>query len=109
MIRTNPRPDLAAHDLAVRADFHHAVKRLRELLGASLVAYIASVKETRAVHQWADSTRLPDALTQSRVRLALQIAHMIASIDGPGVAQAWFQGLKPPIGGPFARALASRG
>ncbi len=32
------------------------VKELREELGAPLVAYLAGVKETRAVHEWADGT-----------------------------------------------------
>jgi hypothetical protein len=34
------------------------VKELRDLLGAKLVAYLGGVKETRAVRQWAEGTRV---------------------------------------------------
>ncbi len=47
-----PRPDLQAHDDAIRAPFHAVARQLTEILGAKLVAYIARVAETRAVHEW---------------------------------------------------------
>jgi hypothetical protein len=34
---------------------------------------------------------------QQRLRLALQVALMIADADGPEVARAWFQGLNPQL------------
>ena len=34
------------------------VSELRELLGANLVAYLGKVKETRAIPQWAEGTRM---------------------------------------------------
>lgn len=91
------RPDLEAHAHAVRSDFPTVVGELRELLGARLVAYLASVKETRAVHEWAEEGRKPSDLAQRRLRLALQVATMIAADDGGEIAQAWFQGLNPEL------------
>jgi hypothetical protein len=92
------RPELRAHDRAIRAPITEAVAELRELLTGRLVAYIAGVTETRAVNEWADGTRSirnPD--TEARLRLALQIAVMLAEADEARVVQAWFMGLNPQL------------
>ena len=47
------RGDLRAYQDSVRLPTPELVDRLRDLLGARLVAYVGSVKETRAVRQWA--------------------------------------------------------
>lgn len=90
-------PDLA-HERAMRAEFNDVVNELRDLLGRRLVAYLGAVKETRAVNQWADGERTPGAEIQTRLRLALQVALMIADADGAAIAQAWFQGMNPQLG-----------
>ena len=96
---TEARPDLAAHTRAMRASFPEVVGELRRLLGARLVAYLGGVRETRAVHQWADNDddRRPSAEVQQRLRLALQVALPIAEADSNEIAQAWFQGLNPQL------------
>jgi hypothetical protein len=91
------RPDYAAHDRAVRASFPEVVAALREILGLKLCAYLGSVKETRAVNEWADGTREPSETVQRRLRLAFQVAGAIADVDGAEVARAWFQGLNPQL------------
>ena len=96
--RALPRPDLGAYDRATRHSFSAVVKDLRGLLGARLVAYIAGVSETRAVHEWADSGREPkDPNVHDRLRLTLRLALLITDRDHPHVAQAWFQGLNPQL------------
>lgn len=90
------RPDLA-HVQATRAPFAEVATTMRDLLGAKLTAYLGSVKETRAVNQWADGEREPGEAVQVRLRHALQVALMIAEADGPGVARAWFQGMNPQL------------
>jgi len=97
MAIAQPRPDLEAHDHAVRADLEPVATELRDLLGARLVAYLGSVKETRAVHEWAEGGRQPSELAQRRLRVALQVATMVAASDGREIAQAWFQGLNPQL------------
>lgn len=75
------------------------VKELRELLGARLVAFIAGVKETRAVHEWVDGERqIRSDEVVRRLRLTYQVAKLVTSRDRPEVAQAWFQGLNPKLG-----------
>jgi hypothetical protein len=97
MAVTNSRPGFAAHTLAVRSTFPEAVVALRELLGPQLVAYLGSVRETRAVHQWAEGAREPSAAVQQRLRVALQVAAMLAETESPRIAQAWMQGLNPQL------------
>jgi hypothetical protein len=97
MTVTESRPGLTAHTQAVRATFPEVVHALRELLGPRLVAYLGSVRETRAVHQWADGTREPSDAVQQRLRVALQVAAMLTEAESPRIAQAWMQGLNPQL------------
>jgi hypothetical protein len=74
------------------------ISELREILGARLVAYIGSVRETRAVREWAEGTRAPKGDTTERLRLAYLVAKDINDTDGSEITQAWFQGLNPLLG-----------
>jgi hypothetical protein len=71
--------------------------RLREILGAKLVAYLGSVKETRAVRQWADGEREPAAEVVTRLRIAYHAAALLREKDSAAVVQAWFQGMNPRL------------
>jgi hypothetical protein len=97
MAVADSRPGFAAHTHAVRATLPEVVAALREILGPRLVAYLGSVRETRAVHQWADGTREPSAAVQQRLRVALQVASMLSEKESPRIAQAWMQGLNPQL------------
>jgi hypothetical protein len=90
-------PDLAAYEQSARLPFPALVKELSTLLGPKLVAYLAGVRETRAVREWAAGRRDARDPIPQRLRLALQIAMLIAQHDSPGVVQAWFQGLNPQL------------
>ena len=94
---SSARPDYVAHERAIRATFPEVVAQLRSILGAKLCAYLGSVKETRAVNEWADGTRAPSDETQQRLRFALRVALAITDTDGPEVTRAWFQGLNPQL------------
>jgi hypothetical protein len=97
MAVTEARPDLAAHTRAVRASFAEVVSELRSVLGARLVAYLGSGKETRAVRQWADGEREPSEEVRNRLRVALQVVLPLAEAESSEIAQAWFQGLNPQL------------
>jgi hypothetical protein len=95
---TPSRPELQAHERAMREPFQAVVAALRDLLTPRLVAYLAGVRETRAVHQWADGTRdVKTAGVEDRLRFALQVALLLNDHDAPRVVQAWFQGLNPRL------------
>jgi len=93
------RGDLQAHQDSVRLPDAELVARLRDLLGAKLVAYLGSVGETRAVRQWADpsDSRTPSAAVLNRLRLAYRVAAVLTVRDTPAVARAWFQGMNPRL------------
>ena len=97
MTITQSRPGFAAHTQAIRATFPEVVDALRALLGPRLVAYLGSVRETRAVHQWAEGTREPSDAVQQRLRVALQVAAMLTDAESSRIAQAWIQGLNPQL------------
>jgi hypothetical protein len=96
-VATAARPDLPAHAEAMRLSFPDLTAQLRGMLGARLVAYLGSVKETRAVHQWSEGARKPDAEAERRLRDAFVIARMLVEVEPPAVVQAWFQGLNPAL------------
>jgi hypothetical protein len=85
-----------AHDDAMGLPIQEVVSRLVGYLGATTVAAIGGVNETRAVKQWMEDDgrqpQRPDAL-----RFALQVASMIANTKDPNVARAWFQGCNPHL------------
>lgn len=91
-----PGEELRAHGSA-NSPLPRAVTRLRELLGATLVAYLGGVKETRAVAQWATGVRAPSTQVERRLRDALQIAEILVEHEDKGVVRAWFQGMNPQL------------
>ena len=96
--RSAPRPDLAAFDYATRAPFAFVAKELFDILGAKLVAYMAGVRETRAVQQYAQDSWSPrQPGIEPRLRLALRVAKLISERDSNEIAQAWFMGLNPQL------------
>ena len=103
------RPDLEAYEHASRVDFPVVVKELSELLGLKLVTYVSGVRETRAVRQWSTGERDARAPIPKRLRLALQVAWLIAQHDTPSVARAWFQGLNPQLDDRSAARLLREG
>lgn len=91
------RGDLRAYEDSMRLGGAEVVAQLREILGSTLVAYIGSVRETRAVRQWADGTRTPSRDVLTRLRMAYRIAALLRERDSAGVIQAWFQGMNPRL------------
>jgi RecG-like helicase len=92
-----PRGGIQAHRDSVRLPVPELIRDLRDVLGAKLVAYIGSVKETRAVRQWAEGERQPSADTMQRLRTAYHVAALLAETESRQVVQAWFQGMNPQL------------
>lgn len=85
-----------AHDLAMSLPTGEVVRRLVDYLGATTVAAIGGVNETRAVKEWMNSHgREPQR--PHTLRFALQLATMIAEVADPDVVRAWFQGSNPHL------------
>ncbi len=92
-----------AHEQAMTLPLAEAVSLLVDFLGATTVAAIAGVKETRAVAQWAASEREPQRAHV--LRFALQLTLMISDIGGREMARAWFHGSNPHLGDAVPVAL----
>lgn len=94
---TVARGDLRAYEESLRLSEAELVARLRDMLGAKLVAYLGSVQETRAVRQWAEGSRTPSTDVVNRLRMAYRIAALLLEKDSAAVVQAWFQGMSPRL------------
>jgi len=92
----NPRPDLAAHRRATTAEFPEIVEELVAIIGRKLTAYIASIKDARAIDRWMRNA-VPQKGVEQRLRLAYQVAAMLASSDSHAVVQGWLMGLNPEL------------
>jgi hypothetical protein len=90
--------DVRAHRTSIKGSIAAVTAELCDILGAQLVAYIGSVKETRAVREWIAGTRAPRGDASLRLRFAYRVARCVADSDGIETAQAWFQGLNPLLG-----------
>ncbi len=96
LIKATPRPDLDAHRKAISAEFPEIVKALVSILGRRLTAYIASIKDARAIDRWLTNAK-PQKDVEQRLRLAYHVAHMLSQFDSHAVVQAWFIGLNPEL------------
>lgn len=92
------RPDLRAYGESLRLHPDELVTRLRVMLGAKLVAYLASLSETRTVRAWADGSGAPPSVVEARLRVAYRLALLLSEKDAPEVVQAWFQGVNEHLG-----------
>ena len=92
---SRPLSDYEAHSLAMSLPVGRVVGELVDILGATTVAIIGGVTETRAVHQW---TTGREPHREHVLRFALQVARMIAEqADGYEAVRAWFQGSNPML------------
>lgn len=96
VVRTDAENDRSAHETAMRLDMQEVVRHLVQILGATDVALIAGVQETRAVQQWM-STREPQR--GNVLRFTLQLALTIAHRTDARTAHAWFFGSNPALDG----------
>src|SRR5260370_21134806 len=93
---TPPRPDLLAYREATTLEFSKLVTELTGILGKKLTAYIASVKDARAVERWMSGSE-PYKGVEERLRLAYPLGQMISESAGAPVVQSAFSGLNPVL------------
>jgi hypothetical protein len=76
----------------LRLPISEIVARLRQRLGAKLVAYVASLGETHTVGLWAHAGAVPTSEVEARLRATYRLASLLMEKDTAAVVQAWFQG-----------------
>lgn len=94
---TLSRPDLRAHREAISLEWSEVVGRLVQILGKKLTAYIAGIRDVRALDRWLIGTA-PYGDVEARLRFAYQVAKTLAEHDSPQVVQAWLTGVNPELG-----------
>jgi len=91
------RPGLRGFEDSVRLPPSEIVQRLRDTLGAKLVAYIGGVRETRAVREWADDARTPSAEVVQRLRTTFHVMALLRDRESASTVASWFQGMNPEL------------
>lgn len=89
---------LAAARESVELPFPELVRRLRDLVGVRLVAYVGNVKNTRPVGEWAAGNRSPGVEDEARLRLAFQAVRLIRERYDTATIQSWLMGSNPALG-----------
>jgi len=92
-----PRPGLQAHRESLTLKFAELVSRLADSIGRKLVAYVASVKDVRAVERWIAGGQ-PYGDVEARLRLTFQVVRTLLEHDSREVVQAWLMGVNPELG-----------
>ena len=87
-----PSSEVRAHEQAVSSSIREIVRELTALLGATIVAAIGGVSETRAVQQWMNDRepQRPQVL-----RFALQLAWIVCEKTDKQATRSWFQQNNP--------------
>lgn len=92
-----PRPGLQAHRESLNLKFADLVAQLADTIGRKLTAYVAGVKDVRAVERWMSGAQ-PYGDVESRLRLTFQVVRTLLDHDPPRVIQAWLMGVNPELG-----------
>jgi hypothetical protein len=86
----------SAHQRAMSAKFPEVVETLVSIVGRRLTAYLASVKDARAIDRWISGVP-PQRDIEHRLRLSYQVAMLLSGGDTPAVVKAWLLGLNPEL------------
>lgn len=86
-----------AHARATRATFPTVVEELVSMIGRRLTAYVASVKDARALDRWAKDEVEPQPDIEKRLRLSYRVALLLSGVDSPTVVKNWLIGLNPEL------------
>ena len=92
-----PRPDLAAHREALSLAWPEVIKRLREIVGLKLTAYITGIDDVRVLDSWINGTE-PFGDVEERLRFTYQVVRTLSQHDSPRIVQAWLTGVNPELG-----------
>ncbi len=96
-VKALARPELRAHREAISLEFPEIVRRLVDMIGRKLTAYIGGVKDVRALDRWLAGAE-PYGDAKERLRLAFQVVTTLSEHDRPRVVQAWLTGVNPELG-----------
>jgi len=73
------------------------VQALTSIIGKKLTAFVAGVKDTRAIDRWVEGKQSYNEAEQ-RLRFTYHVVMTLSSHDSPAVVQAWLMGVNPELG-----------
>jgi hypothetical protein len=88
--------DLAAYREAIISPFPQVVGALAGAISKKLTAYIAGVKDVRALDRWIAGAA-PYRNAEERLRFAWRVVRTLQSQDQAPIAQSWLTGLNPEL------------
>jgi hypothetical protein len=94
---TQPRPGLQAYRESLSLAFSDLVASLANSIGRKLTAYVAGVKDVRALDRWMEGKE-PYVNAEPLLRLTFQVVRTLLDHDPPNVVQAWLTGVNPELG-----------
>lgn len=92
-----PRPGLKAYRESLTLSFPELVKRLTDVIGRKLTAYVAGVKDVRALDRWMEGSE-PYGEAEARLRFTFQVVSTLLEHDSAKIIQAWLMGVNPELG-----------
>jgi len=92
-----PKPDLEAHRNSLMLSMPEIINALVEVVGKKLTAYIAGVKDTRALARWMEGAQSYNE-AEKHLRFAYHVVMTLSTADSPSVVQAWLVGVNPELG-----------
>lgn len=92
-----PRPGLKAHVESLTLTFPEVVTSLANSIGRKMTAYVAGVKDVRALDRWVEGKQAYGDAEQ-RLRLTFQVVRTLLDYDSAEIVQTWLTGLNPQLG-----------
>ena len=89
-------PKVRAYQAAMRASAAEAASHLAKLLSRRIAAYTVGAKDIKTLVRWAEGEAEPrDAEKVKRLKVAYEIALLLAEFDSPATIKVWFIGPNP--------------
>lgn len=90
--RERPADNLALEREVVLLQIPELASYLQAHLGQRLTAYLAGIKDAKAVGQWIQGRAEPSAIARERLRAGYHAAVVLSEAFGDRAAQGWFFG-----------------
>jgi len=87
----------AAHTNSLAVSPEDIVRRLADVLGKNVLAFIVS-RDARTISRWIADTQLRlDPETDRTVRNTHQVYVLLSTVEGDHTIRAWFMGMNPQL------------
>lgn len=90
---------VSGHAETTRLETDELVRRLNSHLGATVVAALAGVRDSKLPYRWAKPDGpTPNAEARARLMMAHRVWLLLSDAESDHVARSWFVGANPLLG-----------